>query len=63
MLEFMQIVLTATVCYGIYHVAYQRGYEHGHKTGFTYGLWKSSERKNIVVKPSIRKQKSYSLVD
>jgi len=62
MFEFMQITLTAIVCYGIYQIAYQRGYEHGNKIGFTHGLWKNSERKNLVVKPSIRK-KAHSLID
>lgn len=67
MFEFLQIVLTSAVCYGIYKVAYERGYDAGHHIGFTAGLWKSSERKNtnrIIVRPSIRKvEKQYSLVD
>jgi hypothetical protein len=67
MFETAQIILTSAVCYGIYKIAYERGYDAGHHIGFTAGLWKSSERKNIqkqIVRPSIRKvEKQYSLVD
>jgi hypothetical protein len=29
-----------------YHFAYDRGYSHGHHSGFTHGLYKAQERMN-----------------
>jgi hypothetical protein len=29
-----------------YHFAYDRGYSHGHHSGFTQGLFKAQERMN-----------------
>ena len=63
MIETIQIILTSIVCYGIYRIAYSRGYDNGQHIGFTYGLWKASERKSLRMKPSIPAKKQYSLVD
>jgi len=63
MIEAIQILLTSIICYGIYKIAYSRGYDNGRHIGFTDGLWKSSERKSLRIKPSIPQKKQYSLVD